>query len=357
MRPAACGGIAVVAMLLALGLTARTGDAQACARPNVAARVTNAVTPDVPAMAQQQGISGSVQIVVSLDADGRVTAARIQSSPSAVLNAAALAAARQSTYQTAIRDCVPVAVDYLFNVFFAGGGSTTVTAAGGSEAPTLVVSAQGAASRLADSARLGVALFANDDDSAAAAAEKIAALYDGLRAKLRPLGVPETSISSTSYSVFYIPRPGASPDPRTTMPFAAYQPPPGRYGHVVTSLLQIVVPSVAKTGAIVDAVLAGGATRVDTLQFNLRDVRDACAEALAAAIGDAAAQARAVAAASGVQITGLKQIQGGGCTVAPESQGPRSARRFPTARPTASDLRPVPVDVRGSVNVTYTLKP
>lgn len=92
-----------------------------CARPDVPAATLRPVEPDTPAMAQQQGIFGTVQVVVSLDAHSRVVGTRVQSSPSAVLNAAALAAARASTYRTETRDCIPIAADYLFSVEFAAG--------------------------------------------------------------------------------------------------------------------------------------------------------------------------------------------------------------------------------------------
>ena len=91
----------------------------ACAQPNVPATALRPAVPEVPPMAQQQGITGTVQVVVSLDADSRVTATRIRSSPSAILNAAALTAARQSTFQTEMRDCRPVPADYLMSIDFA----------------------------------------------------------------------------------------------------------------------------------------------------------------------------------------------------------------------------------------------
>jgi len=78
----------------------------------------SAATPKIPPMAAQQGISGDVRIVVSLDADSQVTRMRIFSSPSAILNRAALDAAKGSTYQTEVRNCAPVAADFLFTVRF-----------------------------------------------------------------------------------------------------------------------------------------------------------------------------------------------------------------------------------------------
>jgi TonB family protein len=84
----------------------------------VPATTLRAVEPDMPTIAQQQGIQGTVQVIVSLDATSHVTATKIQSSPSNVLNAPALSAARQSQFQTEIRDCKPIAADYIFSVDF-----------------------------------------------------------------------------------------------------------------------------------------------------------------------------------------------------------------------------------------------
>ena len=78
----------------------------------------HAVAPKVPPLAVQQGIEGIVQVVVTLDADSHVTGTRIQRSPSAILNGVSLEAARSSTYQTEIRNCVPIAADYIFSVQF-----------------------------------------------------------------------------------------------------------------------------------------------------------------------------------------------------------------------------------------------
>ena len=90
----------------------------ACARPNVPAGTDHAVEPDMPAMAQQQGVQGDVQVVVSLSENDKVTSASVRSSPSALLNQAALSAARQSTFHTEIRDCKKIAADYIFVVTF-----------------------------------------------------------------------------------------------------------------------------------------------------------------------------------------------------------------------------------------------
>jgi TonB family protein len=90
----------------------------ACARPHVPARVVQTVEPQTPDVAQQQGIQGTVNVEVSLDEQSRVVAMSVISSPSAVLNPAALAAARATVFQTEIRNCKPVAEKFVFAVSF-----------------------------------------------------------------------------------------------------------------------------------------------------------------------------------------------------------------------------------------------
>ncbi|HEY6234987.1 MAG TPA: energy transducer TonB [Candidatus Elarobacter sp.] len=89
-----------------------------CGRPNVAPATLRAAAPDTPSMAQQQGVTGVVQVVVSLDTQSRIVGTRVQSSPSALLNRAAVNAARDSQFRTEIRNCEPIAADYIFSVDF-----------------------------------------------------------------------------------------------------------------------------------------------------------------------------------------------------------------------------------------------
>jgi TonB family protein len=79
----------------------------ACTTPDTAPQVVRLAQPATPPIAQQQGIVGDVVVRVTLDGSGSVTATQIVSSPSAVLNNAALTAARASTYQPGLAHCVP----------------------------------------------------------------------------------------------------------------------------------------------------------------------------------------------------------------------------------------------------------
>jgi len=93
--------------------------APSCTAPDVAAHVVNTATAETPEVAQEQGVTGTTQVEVSIDPDGRITATSIyRSSGSQALDNAALAAARQSTYKADVRDCEAVAGSYLFTVVF-----------------------------------------------------------------------------------------------------------------------------------------------------------------------------------------------------------------------------------------------
>jgi periplasmic protein TonB len=91
-----------------------------CAKPHVDAQIVRAVEPEYPLLAQQQGLIGTTQIEVTLAETGAIIDARIYTgSGSRVLDDAALAAAKRSTYSSEIDDCKSVGGSYLFRAEFA----------------------------------------------------------------------------------------------------------------------------------------------------------------------------------------------------------------------------------------------
>lgn len=87
-----------------------------CANPNVPAHTLVAVPPNVQGI--PRGLSGRVLLIVSIDEASQVQSVKVQSSPSAMLNEAAIASARASTYQTTIRNCRSFPGDFVFSVDF-----------------------------------------------------------------------------------------------------------------------------------------------------------------------------------------------------------------------------------------------
>ena len=81
--------------------------------------MTRAIEPEYPELARQQALTGTTQVKVTLAESGAVTDAQVYaSSGSPALDAAAVAAARRSTYAPEIDDCRPRAGSYLFRAEF-----------------------------------------------------------------------------------------------------------------------------------------------------------------------------------------------------------------------------------------------
>lgn len=91
-----------------------------CAVPNADAAIKGqAVEPDYPDIARQQGLQGTAQIKVTLSAQGSVTGVTVyKSAGSAALDQAALNAAKQTSYTPEIVNCVPTGGSYLFRADF-----------------------------------------------------------------------------------------------------------------------------------------------------------------------------------------------------------------------------------------------
>jgi TonB family protein len=89
----------------------------ACSNPNAPAATVNVMSPTTPEDAT--GEVGMAQIRVTLTPSGAVSAAELfRSAGNMLLDRAAIAAARQTTYRAAVRDCISVGGSYLFTVNF-----------------------------------------------------------------------------------------------------------------------------------------------------------------------------------------------------------------------------------------------
>ncbi len=92
-----------------------------CAVPNADATTTQAVEPDYPDIARQQGAVGTTQVKVSLDATGHVLDASVnKSAGNQALDQAAMKAARASSFAPEVVNCVKTAGSYIFRADFTG---------------------------------------------------------------------------------------------------------------------------------------------------------------------------------------------------------------------------------------------
>jgi uncharacterized protein YggE len=254
----------------------------ACVRPNVAAFVLRAEPPVTPPEAVRLGAQGTVNVIVSIDALSHVTAVRIASTPSALLNSAALEATLHSAFQAEIYNCVPVARDYIYSVDFIddpeAGDVPSAPAFYTTNPPTAVVTAGGRTS-LPAAAVAGVQLeFVGRGTDAPAAVAAVSDGYERFVPRLFELGI--TQPPREYYDVF-------SPTSST----GAYV---ARYG------VRLSVGT-ARLGEILRLAAQCGATSA-RVRFGETPDKAALAAAVAAAMPDAAAQARQVAAKHGLRL-------------------------------------------------------
>jgi TonB family protein len=314
-----------------------TPTAPVCARPNVMASVLRAVEPDTPALAAQQGIYGTVQVVVSLDADSHVVGTRIQSSPSAVLNQAAMNAVRQSTFRTEIRNCLARAADYIFSVDFTRTVTFSTTASGERIVSVLGV---GSAVRAPDSAVVQTSLDTYEENAAIASAKNDAA-FDALKAKLGALGITDRKI--VSQSTVQPSRPGSA----TT-----------GSGFTASRQIAITVDAVANAPRVAAAVATLSGIGGVAIRYLLKDHAAASREALTAALNDADGAAREAVTSQRLHLGARKEV-----VVPPEDRAPAPNRVVPFFLvPVAGgfkepDMRIPDVTVRATATVTYTVTP
>ncbi len=84
-----------------------------------AAHAVNAVRPVIPALAAADGVTGTVEVLVTVRANGGVTEASAVSGP-VLLRQAAVDAALATTFVPEIRDCHPIPGAYSYFVDFNG---------------------------------------------------------------------------------------------------------------------------------------------------------------------------------------------------------------------------------------------
>jgi uncharacterized protein YggE len=223
------------------------------------------------------------------------------------------------------------------------GAAANAQTTGGRHTPTLSVTGEGSVTRAPDRATVSFRIETTNDQAAAATSAN-AGIANALTARLAPLKIPASAISTSGYGLNFNPRP-PKPDPASTQ----------RYGYTVERTIEVVVDNVDEAGAVVDAGVAAGVTNVNGIAFSLRDRQAAMRSAQTAALADAVAQARSLAAAAKVRIVRILAITPSG------GPGPGPVMRasprlmFAAAVPTTID--PGNLTVTASVGLVYEIAP
>lgn len=120
-------------------------------------------------------------------------------------------------------------------------------------------------------------------------------------------------------------------------------------GYVAANMLTVRIKVLETTGAVLDAVLAGGANTLNGLTFGLQDQRPTEDEARKAAVADAMARAKVLADAAGAKLGPILSIsEGGQSDMVPMAM-------FQASRADAVPVAAGEVGVSASVTIVWAL--
>ncbi|MEO7368478.1 MAG: SIMPL domain-containing protein [Gemmatimonadaceae bacterium] len=160
--------------------------------------------------------------------------------------------------------------------------------------PQIAVASRGEIKVNPDHATIQISVQTKAPSAAAAAAEnasKQKAVIDALRA----LGLKDSDISTSDYSVY---------------PEQRYEPnkEPTVVGYNVNNTLSVEVSALKMVGPVIDAALAKGANMISSLQFSASNTEAARRSAIAMAIQRARGDAETAATAAGGSLGGLLEV-------------------------------------------------
>lgn len=165
---------------------------------------------------------------------------------------------------------------------------------------------------------------------------------EAVLARVKASGVGDKDITTVAYSVEPLVPPRRSAEESSRI-----------VGYRVVNVVRLRIRDVAAVGGIVDGAVAAGVNTVSALQFTVNDPAQASREARALAVKEAAAKAKEIAAAAGVQLGEAVSLTEDG---APR---PLAARMAPMA---SAPSGPGPVEagqleIVVSVHVLYRITP
>lgn len=205
---------------------------------------------------------------------------------------------------------------------------------------TIVVAGAGTVSLEPDEAvvRVGVDTRA---PSAKAAMRKAARQMDSVIAALRDAGVEQEDIKTVRLDLDQFRERNARNDVVER-------------GWRVSNQVRATIRDIDATSDAIDAAVASGATRIDSVRFRASDDAEALARARVAAIESAATAASTMAEASGLEVLGVLTIVQGDASV-PDARLTRQRFSAPEALYAATPIEPGLVDVTARVTVEYEI--
>ena len=216
----------------------------------------------------------------------------------------------------------------------------TGTASAEEALPTLTMNGVGSAQIAPDMAEITLGVITEAKDAAKAHSDN-AAQAARVQAAVKALGVAERDIQTMRYD--FSPIYDVKDNGRSVTT-----------GYTVTNAVVVKVRNLANVGKVIDAALANGANRVDSLEFSASDPSAAKDAALADAARDARSKADAVARALGVHVVRVLTIHADAQSYTPRNFMPMMMAK--EAYDAGTPISAGELSVEASVNVTYVIE-
>ena len=216
----------------------------------------------------------------------------------------------------------------------------TGTASAEEALPTLTMNGVGSAQIAPDMAEITLGVITEAKDAAKAHGDN-AAQAARVQAAVKALGVAERDIQTTRYD--FSPIYDVKDNGRSVTT-----------GYTVTNAIVVKVRNLANVGKVIDAALANGANRVDSLEFSASDPSAAKNAALADAARDARSKADAVARALGVRIVRILNVYADAQSPAPRNFMPMMMAK--EAYDAGTPISAGELSFEASVNISYVIE-
>lgn len=125
-------------------------------------------------------------------------------------------------------------------------------------------------------------------------------------------------------------------------------------GYLASNTVQVETANLARLGAMVDAAVSAGSTRVAAVSFFLADPEPVRRSAVAEATGLARAQAEAIAVTLGVGLGALLEASTGHPAPAPAPL--RMQARAPSKGEATTPISPAEIKVKATVSLVYEVE-
>lgn len=190
-----------------------------------------------------------------------------------------------------------------YALFLIAAVSTPAQTIGSGPRSSVRATGEGSISVTPDQARINIAAV-TQAATAQDAADQNASVAANIIARVTQVLGSAGTVKTVNYSV----------NPNYTYPSGGS---PVLNGYTVTNTIQATLSDLTITGKVIDAATQAGASRIDSLQFGLKDDSAARSQAIRAATLKAKAKADAMAASLGMKTGPVMVIQEGGAVVQP----------------------------------------